>query len=135
MATPPPDHSGLRPLGPYGEGYCPKCRFVVGLTDAGRLEKHWRMVFPDREPISRDACKGSYTRPPKVTPYASRKAAFKVTIPGVYCPVCGRRTRVLRDGRMNGHVINPGSPIDCPASWKTFEEARSMVRDHGSERG
>lgn len=59
-------------LSEYGEGYCAVCKFVVGLNYDGQLERHSRGVM-----ISPRECKGSLKKPPKVTPYASRSAAFR----------------------------------------------------------
>lgn len=131
--TAPPEHSGLRPLGPHGEGYCRVCRFVVGLTDQLVLEEHWRGKYAtmgDGKP-----CRGSYTRPPKVTPYASRKSAFRANATKVHCPVCRREVVVMADGRLNGHTVTYSSMTHCKAGWHTYEAAQSLVRDHGNERG
>lgn len=73
----PESHHGLRPLGPYGEGYCRVCHFVQALTSDGLIERHSRgalLVGPAQ-------CKGSFTKAPKITPFASRKAQFRVEAP------------------------------------------------------
>lgn len=59
-------------LSPHGEGYCRWCQFVVGLGSSGLLAPHVRGKNGDRW------CPGSDTTPPKVTPYSSRKAMFRV---------------------------------------------------------
>lgn len=133
MTTPPPEHSGIRPLGPYGEGYCRVCRFVVGLTADHLLEEHWRGKYANLG--DGKACKGSYTRPPKVTPYASRKSAFRATATKVICPVCRREVVVMADGRLNVHTVSYHRLAYCEAGWHTYEAAQSLVRDHQSERG
>lgn len=80
-----PDHSGVRPLSPYGEGYCRWCFFVVGLGPGSLLDQHFRGM---------KECPGSGTRPPEVTPYASRKAAFRVKAADAWCPGCGQKVPV-----------------------------------------
>ena len=72
-------------LGPYGEGYCRWCQFVIGLTELGVLNEHRRGVRSGRIV---DPCEGSHTVPPKLTPYASKKARFTCTGPVAYCPDC-----------------------------------------------
>jgi hypothetical protein len=79
-------------LSPYGEGYCRVCRFVVGLGPSGLLVPHMRGVGVAWEP---KPCKGSATVPPKVTPYASRKSAFRVTAPTRWCPTCEQDIPVM----------------------------------------
>lgn len=96
METPPTtEHTGVRPLSPNGEGYCRWCHFVVGLDEEGKLDQHRRGFARDWEVSSKD-CKGSGTKPPKVTPYASRKAAFRVGAPYAYCPLCKQQVKTER---------------------------------------
>lgn len=73
-------------LGPYGEGYCRFCCFVVGLGPDGRLDNHRRGQIPGAA-----LCDGSGVIPPKATPYASRKAMFRVTSDKVDCPGCAQK--------------------------------------------
>lgn len=87
-----PVHTGLRPLSPFGEGYCRWCHFVIGLTFQGVIEQHTRSASMWRDEA--EPCKGSYARPPKVTPYTSRKAAFRLTVPKEICPACTKEVRV-----------------------------------------
>lgn len=135
MTTPPPEHAGLRPLGPHGEGYCRVCRFVVGLTADHLLEEHYRGKYANLG--DGKACKGSYTRPPKVTPYASKRSQFRASATKVNCPVCRREVVVMADGRLNGHPSDPYRLNNhyCKAGWHTYEAAQTLVRDHGNERG
>ena len=91
---------GLRPLGVYGEGYCRVCRFIEPLTDKGLIARH------DRGSITGNPaqeCKGSYSKPPKVTPYASRLSAFKSTAKQEHCSACQSDIPVLADGRFGSH--------------------------------
>lgn len=127
MTTPPPepDHSGLRPLSPWGEGYCRYCHFVVGLTYDGQLAGHNRGA----QLQSNSACKGGGTRPPKVTPYASRKAAFTTKSEKVDCHVCGRGVYLLADGRMSAHTSSTSSLARCSGGYHLPQ------RDHANERG
>lgn len=127
MTTPPPDppHTGLRPLSPWGEGYCRHCCFVVGLNYAGQLVEHDRGA----QLHSNARCKGSLTRPPKVTPYSSRKAAFTTKSEKVACYVCRREVHLLADGRMTAHTSSTSSLARCSGGYHLPQ------RDHGSERG
>lgn len=78
---------------PHGDGYCPVCRFIVGLDPDLLLENHTR---EDSNHVSgRALCKGSGRRPPKRIPYSSTKSRFKVKAARVPCPVCGRQAPVL----------------------------------------
>lgn len=123
MAAPTdPTHSGLRPLSPYGEGYCRACLFVVGLDHLGRLEAHSRnnSIYRDE----RQECKGSGAKPPKVTPYASRKAAFRVTAPDVWCPGCKQWATSVPQ-----HGIRVYAQHGCALS------GRPVQKDHSGERG
>ena len=73
-------------LSPYGEGYCRRCCFIIGLGPDGRLDHHSRgNVYGEPK-----VCEGGGRPPAKVTPYASRKSAFKVRVPEDFCPGCRR---------------------------------------------
>lgn len=135
MAAPPekePEHSGLRPLSPYGEGYCRWCHFVVGLDYAGMLAQHFRGAhgLTARQGAEAKPCGGSGTRPPKVTPHASRKAAFRAVARKEQCHVCKRETVLLADGRLSSHSRDPYRLNDTCAGGYRFPE-----RDHSGERG
>lgn len=93
---PAPDGGARRPtiLSPYGEGYCRWCLFVVGLGPDGKLDWHQR---GNADPYNAPAeCKGSGTRPPKVTPYASEKARFVTKSPVAWCESCKQYVPVAR---------------------------------------
>lgn len=126
MAAPqPPEHSGLRPLGPYGEGYCRVCHFIIGLTANGLIERHTRGgQFAPTE------CKGGFKKAPKLIPTTSKLAAFKTKAGLVLCPVCTQMVPLLADGRMNGHVVAAGPPTYCKGGYNF-----PNFRDHGGERG
>lgn len=116
MMTPPsePERSSVRPLSPYGEGYCRWCFFIVGLECDGLLSPHQRGLSSDRK-----ECPGSDTRPPKMAPYASRKAAFRVKTDDAWCPGCGQKVRTTYQAgeRVYGlHYRPPGFKV-CP-SWQ-----------------
>lgn len=119
MAAPPdPEHSGLRPLGPYGEGYCRVCHFIIGLTANGLIERHTRGgQFAPTE------CKGSFKKAPKLIPTTSKLAAFKTKAGLVLCPVCAQTVPLLADGRMNGHVVAAGPPKHCKGGF-SFPDSR-----------
>lgn len=111
-------------LGPHGEGYCRHCHFVVGLGEDGLLDPHSRGHGNGQE------CKGSRTRPPKLTPYASRKVAFKTKAELVQCPMCKRYVPLLSDGRMNGHTVSAANISYCKGGFNY-----PSFRDHEGERG
>lgn len=119
-------------LGPYGEGYCTTCRFVVGLNELGLLLVHSRGSYG----LNPTPCKGSGRRPPKGTPYASRLSAFRAAPRKVDCPLCSRKVIVLADGRIQGHPVSRSTTVACKAGWHTVPMAESMrPRDHSGERG
>lgn len=129
--TPPekePEHSGLRPLSPWGEGYCRWCKFVVGLDYSGLLVPHVRGAQLQNQ----KACDGSGTRPPKVIPYMSRKAAFKTVARKERCHECSREVPVLSDGRFAPHTVAYRVTTACKGG-SSFP--RPPERDHGNERG
>ena len=90
-------HEGLRPLSPYGEGYCRWCRFVVGLGPDGMLEPHSRG----------EECAGGGTRPPKVTPYSSKRSRFGTVQRKAFCYVCEQEVPLLGDGALKSHRPDP----------------------------
>jgi hypothetical protein len=106
-------HSGLRPLSPWGEGYCKECHFIIGLDHQGRLEVHNRGIQAYGTPPQ---CKGSYKKPPKVTPYSSRKAAFTTKSPDAWCPRCKQHVPTTWQG--GGHVY----------ARHTFPPVRGIIR-------
>lgn len=80
-------------LGPYGEGYCRHCHFVVALWRDGTLIHHTRGPGGYGTPPAE--CKGSGRRPAKRTPVTSRKAAFRLKAHQGQCPVCDRTVDVV----------------------------------------
>lgn len=113
-------------LSEYGEGYCRWCQFVVGLDYHGLLFVHTRNAQ-----VSPRECKGSGTIPPKVTPYASKRARFISTARRAQCPVCKREEMpLLADGRLAGHLADPYRPGSYCKGGYTLPG-----RDHGNERG
>jgi len=102
-------------LSEFGEGYCRVCHFVVGLVEDGRLIFHER----GRHSNSIAACDGSGRKPSKVTPYASRLAAFKTKAPLVACPGCGHQVTVASypSGPLIARHIVPFGSL-CPGSHK-----------------
>lgn len=95
-------------LSPYGEGYCRQCRFILGLGPDGRLDHHSRGNVYGQPTV----CEGGGRLPAKVTPYASRKSAFRVRIPDDYCPGCKQVVATTTHG---GQIVYakhfpPGTP-------------------------
>lgn len=115
-------------LSEWGEGYCRWCFFVVGLSHDGRLAQHSR----GSNGASPHQCDGSGTKPPKITPYASRKAAFKTVARKMRCHECSREVSVLPDGRFAAHTVAYHVTTSCKGGYSF---PRPPERDHGSERG
>ena len=101
-------------LGPYGEGYCTACRFIVGLDARGRMDVHCRGELLTSVP--RKPCRGSGRRPAKRTPYASRKSRFRIRVSLGTCPSCQRRFELQRDGTLDAHTIAPWLDERCKGS-------------------
>jgi hypothetical protein len=97
-------------LGDHGEGYCTTCQFIIPLLPAGTLATHRR---------DGSVCEGSLGKPPRRTPYYSRKSAFRVTAKKVTCPACNARVTLRYDDRMasTGHRLE-----HCPGRWRRPEE-------------
>lgn len=127
MAVPPPDGRPPTILSEHGEGYCRWCHFVIGLDYSGMLASHVRGAHGMAN--AKD-CDGSGTRPPKVTPYASRKAAFRSVARKEQCRFCKRDIVLLADGRFTSHSRDPYRLNDACTGGYRFPE-----RDHANERG
>jgi hypothetical protein len=126
-------------LSQWGEGYCSACQFVVGLTREGRLAEHTR----GRHAVGMDyhntvkPCKGSGRKPPKVTPHMSRKAAFRLSAPDVWCPECKQSMTSVRQGGVQVYPRHSyprteayfRPPKMCPNTYL------QPGRDHSRERG
>lgn len=112
-----PAHTGVRPLGPYGEGYCRVCAFVVGLDRYGLLEGHTRGTS-NIYTGERNLCPGSIRPPAKVTPYSSRKAAFRITPTTDWCPECGQYITTARHlgGRVYTQHLRLRDQVRCKRS-------------------
>jgi len=114
-------------LSEWGEGYCRWCFFVVGLSHDGRLAQHHRnSSYQPRQ------CDGSGTLPPKITPFSSRKAAFKQVAKKHPCHVCRRTVPVLSDGRLGPHAVAHHATTNCAGGYQL---PRPPERDHSGERG
>lgn len=89
MTPSEPPHTGVRPLSPFGEGYCPRCRFIEPLGPDGLIELHWH---PKNARLGGDrgVCSGAFRRPAVRAPFFSRLTAFRTRPPKVTCPGCGR---------------------------------------------
>lgn len=108
-------------LSPHGEGYCRYCRFVVGLGADGLMDQHYYnrgQVADATKP-----CKGSLRIPPKVTPYASKLAMFKVTAQKITCPGCGKPTVVGWHDMIAQHEVPGWSREMCKASFQRWVRA------------
>lgn len=118
MSTPPRSKGSL--LSPYGEGYCTRCRFIVGLGPDGLMDRHSRGAGLDRY-FTPPPCGGSGRRPAKRTPYASKKSRLRYKAPVAVC-VCGSEVKLIRE--IDDRVIysrhaRPGlAGGPCPNSFK-----------------
>ena len=136
MTTPAePRHTGLRPLGPYGEGYCRVCHFIVPLGYDGQLAPHFKGHSSDFALTG--ACEGAGTRPPKLTPNRSRLAAFTCTPPYAVCTFCGERVVVTAVKVYGRHFSGPGGADGvCTGSGRPVVAARPPgQKDHSNDRG
>lgn len=113
-------------LSEYGEGYCRLCQFVVGLDAAGRLLEHTRGNYG----LGNRECEGGGGVPPRLTPYASRKAAFLVNPPKKRCRECGRRVVVMSNGRFDFHYPPGKSRTGCRGGYTL-----AGPLEHDGERG
>lgn len=119
---PEPVHTGLRPLGPYGEGYCTVCHFIEPLTVLGVIEPHYRGLGLS---AAIQTCPGSYKTPPKLTPVTSRRAAFRRVAPTVACTVCGGDAAIRLDGRIAAH---PGQGVQSCTGSLRYPASRTGER-------
>lgn len=108
-------------LSEYGEGYCRHCHFIEGLTFQGLLAEHYRgKIMNTYGADSRKPCKGSLKTPAKITPWASRKAAFRVRQPVAPCSVCRTGVALYTGSTFATSVVDRhhycGSP--CPGSFR-----------------
>jgi hypothetical protein len=147
MNTPSPSRAARRAsnaerrpatlLGEFGEGYCRICHFVEALDHEGRIIEHARGIGN----VSTGPCKGSGRKPPKLTPYQSKLAAFSVNPPVALCPVCEKEQPLTKVPSLvfARHWIGPAKV--CPGTGRPalrptpVSEPVSLRRDHGSERG
>lgn len=110
-------------LSPYGEGYCKVCRFVEPLGPDGRIEEHFRSGDQEvgRAPAP---CKGSWKRPPAVTPYRSTLSAFRLTARKAVCPRCSRTVSISpgRDPFFLRHTAAKAGYTVCFNSFEHVEE-------------
>lgn len=106
-------------LSPYGEGYCGRCQFIVGLDQDGDLEAHWRGRHLDHRGVG-SLCPGSFRPPWKRTPYSCRKNAFGFEAPKTQCPVCGLPTAIVHS-MIAGDRLKRHWPPSLPAKliWCT----------------
>ena len=113
----PPSDRPPTILSEYGEGYCTRCRFVIGLDARGRLCFHSRGKGLDTYNPEGGRCDGTGRPPAKVTPYSSRKSAFRIRVSMDTCNDCGRRVEVV-DGALAWHSIFQYGGEKCPGSCK-----------------
>lgn len=122
-------------LGPFGEGYCRHCRFIEGLTEDGLINEHQRGMSQQWE--TPKSCPGSLTVPPKLTPYSSKKSAFRSWATTGECPECRRRMEVMKTETGNYflpyHTYGYGTGVQrCPKSGAAPKPA--SVRIGGARR-
>lgn len=111
-------------LSPHGEGYCKECRFIVGLTEDGRLEPHERgRTLAGSYGRTVVWCPGGDRRPaPKSrVPFFSRLSAFRLRSHSAPCPSCGKTVKVhrllqLEDRYVYARHFQPGHGL-CVSSF------------------
>lgn len=109
-----PEHAGLRPLGPWGEGCCPECMMIEGLTEDGRIEEHGQGA-PGYDGL-RARCAGCGSRPRRPAPYFSRKKMFKQAPVKIRCSVCGQTVGMVDDLAVAHRA--PKTGVSCDGSWR-----------------
>lgn len=124
--TSEPPHRGPSILSEYGEGYCRWCQFIVGLSGDGLIMAHSRNTM-----ISPRECKGSRTRPPKLTPYTSRKAAFKLRSQLAWCPQCRQWAPTSRYDRGWYYARHQWSATICPGTGRQVVEQQDQNNARG----
>lgn len=68
-----------------------------------------------------EKCKGSGTKPAKVTPYAASKSRFITRMPKAFCPLCRQRVSTRIDGRFASHRVAPGVAPPCHGGYKLID--------------
>lgn len=115
-------------LGIYGEGYCRVCHFVEALDSEGLIVTHVRGQAANADP-----CKGSLSKPPKLTPYRSRLAAFTVNPPRRLCTYCSTEAPLSPFGSFARHWN--GARVCQGAATYPVPLPPPPGRDHSGERG
>lgn len=129
MVAPHDPHTGLRPLGPFGEGYCTVCHFVQALTADGRIERHVRGALLNG---ATEACKGSEKKPPALTPHTSYRARFRYDAPTAECTTCKRTVPLTHDLRFTRHHTSTIQYEWCTRSYYRPPEGTTINYPRGS---
>ena len=91
-STPPPDW-----FAPYGEGYCPACRFIVPRQPGGALEPHRRGTVVATAPGAGKWCPGGGKAPKQArAPFFSRLSRFTLRGEQAECPSCRQTVPVYQ---------------------------------------
>lgn len=131
--TDPPAPRPATILGEHGEGYCRHCHFVEALDHNGLITEHRRGIGN----VAQDRCKGSGRRPPKLTPYASRLAAFRTTMETALCRYCDQYQSVMSytSGPIFARHWQGGiQSVLCEGTARPVP-ASARGRNHSGERG
>lgn len=115
-------------LSPFGEGYCGRCAFVVGLDPTGMLSHHSRGRYDQFDgPGTR--CPGGGRPAWKRTPYYSAKARFSATGGKALCTACKRGVPVTvsttHGVRLKWHTTLDGFK-DCPGSNQLVKNTEGL---------
>lgn len=104
-------------LGPYGEGYCPHCRFIEPLGPDGLIEEHYRGWHNAPSGSARQHCPGSRTVPGAVP--GPEVEGFTTEPKPLYCPKC--RTEAPTGAHTQGGYylrhVDPVTVRTCSWSW------------------
>lgn len=123
----PPDKRDR--AGALTEGYCATCRFMIDLTEDGRLAYHGsRTVYANGAVTGRtDACEATGTHPSPTPGTEDPAAAFTSEARVGRCPVCKSEDAVAHEisGRAymiwhRAQIVSQESTV-CPGTWDPIE--------------
>lgn len=121
---------------PYGEGYCPVCRFIVPRQPGGALEPHQRGKAIATYPGAEKWCPGGEKAPKQArAPFFSRLARFTLRGEQAECPSCRKTVPVYREPEMRDrrlyrrHASNTGAfRTQCASSFEPVPDGVRVTR-------
>ena len=116
------------------EGYCATCRFMIELTEEGRLKNHGsRTIYASGSVAGHtDACGGTGTVPVEPPGTEDPAAAFSSAERVARCPVCKSEDAVARETNGRSYMLWHKAPVIsqegpegavCPGTWDPIEYA------------